>query len=43
MVKDFYQLQGFTKIREEENGDTVWEFNIPEVYKKKQNVIRVVD
>lgn len=43
MVKDFYQLQGFTKIREEKNGDTVWEFNIPEVYKKKQNVIRVVD
>nr|WP_298479273.1 HAD-IIIC family phosphatase [uncultured Oribacterium sp.] len=41
MVKDFYQ--GFSKIREEENGDTVWEFNIPEVYKKKQNVIRVVD
>lgn len=43
MVKDFYQLQGFSKIREEENGDTVWEFNIPEVYKKKQNVIRVVN
>lgn len=43
MVKDFYQRQGFSKIREEENGDTVWEFNIPEVYKKKQNVIRVVD
>lgn len=43
MVKDFYQCQGFSKIREEENGDTVWEFNIPEVYKKKQNVIRVVD
>ena len=43
MVKDFYQRQGFSKIREEENGDTVWEFNIPEVYKKKQNVIRVVN
>ena len=41
MVKDFYGLQGFTKIRENEQGDTVWEYVIPEVYQKKQAVISV--
>ncbi len=41
MVKDFYALQGFHKISEEEQGDTVWEFNIPEEYEKKNNVIAV--
>src|SRR5574344_156582 len=24
MVKDFYELQGFTKINEDENGNSIW-------------------
>ena len=28
MVKEFYALQGFTKISEDNDGNTVWEFNI---------------
>lgn len=41
MVKDFYGLQGFTKVSEDEEGNTVWEYVIPEEYEKKQHVISV--
>lgn len=41
MVKDFYELQGFTKIREDAEGNAEWEFVIPEQYEKKNKVIRV--
>lgn len=41
MVKDFYSLQGFSKYSEDEEGNTVWEFEIPEEYEKKQHVITV--
>ncbi len=41
MVKEFYSLQGFTKIKEDGEGNTVWEFVIPDDYKKKQHVIAV--
>lgn len=41
MVKEFYALQGFTKIEEDKSGNTVWEFVIPGVYRKKQQVIEV--
>ena len=41
MVKDFYAQQGFSKIKEDVAGNTVWEFNIPDDYKKKQRVIKV--
>lgn len=41
MVKDFYKLQGFTKLKEDEEGNTEWEFVIPEQYEKKNKVIRV--
>lgn len=39
MVKDFYASQGFQKIREDERGNTVWEFEITGNYQKKQHVI----
>lgn len=42
MVKDFYALQGFDKIDEDAEGNTVWEFIIPDEYKKKQKVIEIV-
>lgn len=43
MVKNFYALQGFTKISEDEAGNTVWEYRIPEEYQKKNDVIRVIE
>ena len=41
MVKDFYALQGFDKVSEDPEGNTVWEFSVDDSYKKKQNVIEV--
>lgn len=41
MVKEFYALQGFSKVSEDEAGNTVWEFPIRDDYEKKQNVIEV--
>jgi len=41
MVRDFYAHQGFTKIREDTDGSTVWEYVIPERSKARQDVIRV--
>ena len=41
MVKEFYALQGFTKVSEDEEGNTIWEFAITDDYKKKQHVIEV--
>ena len=41
MVKDFYALQGFEKINEDEEGNTVWKFDISNGYTKKQSVIKV--
>ncbi|ODR36154.1 HAD family hydrolase [Eisenbergiella tayi] len=41
MVKGFYGIQGFIQI--EENGDgTVWKYEIPEVYEKRNNHIEVL-
>ena len=39
MVRDFYALQGFTKVSEDENGNTEWIFDITDDYKNKNNVI----
>ncbi len=41
MVKEFYALQGFEKKAEDEDGNTTWEFLIPENYQKKQHVIAI--
>ena len=41
MVKDFYAPQGFTKISEDMDGNTVWEFDIIDDYRKKQDIIEV--
>ena len=41
MVKEFYALQGFTKIAEDEKGNTDWEFVIRDDYKLKNEVILV--
>ena len=41
MVKDFYALQGFEKISEDSEGNTIWEFLVDDNYMKKQHVIAV--
>lgn len=41
MVKDFYASQGFEKISEDEEGNTVWEFLLTDDYQKKQDVIKL--
>lgn len=41
MVKEFYALQGFEKISEDEGGNTVWHFDINENYVNKNRYIDV--
>ena len=41
MVKDFYALQGFDRIAEDSEGNTVWEFLINDSYQPRQSVIQV--
>ncbi len=41
MVKDFYALQGFEKVSESADGDTVWRLGIDGEYRLKNSVIRV--
>lgn len=41
MVKNFYELQGFTLISEDENGNSVWEYEVKNDYVIKQQVIEV--
>lgn len=41
MVKDFYELQGFEKIKEDEQGNTIWKYNIVEEYVNKNKFIDV--
>ena len=41
MVRDFYALQGFEKVSEDEAGNTVWLFTIPDTYTNKNTVIEV--
>ncbi len=41
MVRDFFALQGFTKTEEDGHGNTVWQYEIPEVYEKKNRYIRI--
>lgn len=43
MVREFYGLQGFTKVEEDAEGNTKWVFEIPDPYINKQNVIKVED
>lgn len=41
MVKNFYELQGFTRTEEDEKGNTTWQFDMKEGYEKKNHVIVV--
>lgn len=41
MVKDFYQKQGFEKIKEDTEGNTEWSLPVNQFYEKKNHVIEV--
>ncbi len=41
MVKDFYDIQGFEKVKEDADGNTEWIFAIPNSYETKNKVIRM--
>ena len=41
MVREFYADMGFTRLREEPDGSTVWRFDIPQDYENRNTVIRV--
>lgn len=42
MVKNFYELQGFTKLTEDDKGNTVWRYEIPAPYVNKNKFIQLV-
>lgn len=41
MVKEFYSLQGFDKIEEDQQGNSQWSLQLTEGYQKKNHVIAV--
>lgn len=41
MVKEFYGHQGFSKVKEDDDGNAIWEFDLDENYQNKQTVIAV--
>lgn len=43
MVCDFYQMMGFTLVKEDEKANTVWYYTIDNDYKNKNDVIKVVN
>lgn len=43
MVKEFYQTMGFIKESEDEEGNSVWTFDVSIDYTNKNKVIKVVD
>lgn len=43
MVREFYGIQGFEKLSEDEKGNSEWLFEIPEQYIKKNSVITEVE
>lgn len=41
MVRDFYERMGFTKVSEDEEGNTTWEFNLTDEYTNQNTHIKV--
>ena len=41
MVTEFYSLMGFTKISEDQQGNTVWTYEVPHEYNKNNEAIKV--
>lgn len=43
MVKDFYDIMGFEKISEDEEGNSTWKFSLENGYETKNKVISIED
>lgn len=41
MVRDFYELQGFVKVKEDQKGVAVWKYELADGYQNKNSVIKV--
>ena len=41
MVRDFYERMGFTKVSEDGEGNTTWEFNLTDEYTNQNTHIKV--
>ena len=41
MVRDFYDRMGFTKVSEDDGGNTVWEFDLEKEYENQNHHIKV--
>lgn len=41
MVQGFFEIQGFTKVSEDEIGNSVWNFELPEIYERRSQTIRI--
>ncbi|RKJ05468.1 HAD-IIIC family phosphatase [bacterium D16-54] len=41
MVKEFYALQGFEKVSEDDLGNTIWKLDLSAGYEKKNDVIQI--
>lgn len=41
MVRDFYERQGFIKLFEDDQGNTLWELDLSRGYTKKNKVIQI--
>lgn len=42
MVRNFYGQQGFTKLEEDSQGNTVWRFEVTDRYERKNKYIKVL-
>ena len=43
MVENFYETQGFSLKKKEDNGDTEWEYKIPASYENKNRYIEITE
>ncbi len=43
MVRDFYELMGFTLINEDDDGNRTWEFSVKDDYKDQNHYINVTN
>lgn len=41
MIKDFYEIMGFTKVSESEEGDSVYSFRLEDTYRNRNTVIQI--
>jgi len=41
MVRNFYEWQGFTKVKEDEEGNTIWELDLNKEYVNKNQFIKI--